>query len=49
VKVYWFVVLIYLISENFMDYSDDACMTEFSPGQITRMREQIATFRAIPA
>ncbi|KAH6887847.1 metalloprotease [Coprinopsis sp. MPI-PUGE-AT-0042] len=34
---------------NFMDYTDDACMTEFSPGQITRLREQIATFRAIPA
>ncbi|SPO04001.1 related to Extracellular metalloprotease 1 [Cephalotrichum gorgonifer] len=24
--------------ENYMDYSDDACMTEFSPGQIDRMR-----------
>jgi len=35
--------------QNYMDYSDDACMTEFSPGQITRLREQIATFRGIPA
>ncbi|CAE7089398.1 unnamed protein product [Rhizoctonia solani] len=30
---------------NFMDYSDDACMTEFTPGQIARMREQMMTYR----
>ncbi|KAG9095088.1 hypothetical protein FS749_011124 [Ceratobasidium sp. UAMH 11750] len=32
---------------NYMDYSDDQCMTEFTPGQIIRMREQIATYRGI--
>jgi len=30
---------------NFMDYSDDSCMTEFTPGQIVRMKDQIVTFR----
>jgi len=34
---------------NFMDYTDDACMSEFTPGQITRLREQIAAFREVPA
>ncbi|KAJ3503409.1 hypothetical protein NLJ89_g8446 [Agrocybe chaxingu] len=32
---------------NFMDYSDDACMTHFTPGQITRLKDQIATYRQI--
>ncbi|KAJ3504537.1 hypothetical protein NLJ89_g7882 [Agrocybe chaxingu] len=32
---------------NFMDYSDDSCLTEFTPGQITRLRDQIATYRKI--
>jgi hypothetical protein len=30
---------------NFMDYTDDSCMTEFSRGQITRMRSMFATYR----
>ncbi|WP_338848848.1 zinc metalloprotease [Massilia sp. W12] len=30
---------------NFMDYTDDACMTNFSAGQITRMNQQMATYR----
>jgi len=30
---------------NFMDYTDDACMNTFSPGQITRMDSQHATYR----
>lgn len=30
---------------NFMDYSDDECMTEFTPGQIERLFAQIAAFR----
>ncbi|KAH9482439.1 Extracellular metalloprotease [Psilocybe cubensis] len=34
---------------NFMDYSDDSCMTEFTAGQITRLRSQIATYRGISA
>lgn len=30
---------------NFMDYSTDACMNTFSPGQRTRMNTQFATYR----
>jgi hypothetical protein len=30
---------------NFMDYSDDACMFLFSPGQWSRMNDQFATYR----
>jgi hypothetical protein len=32
---------------NYMDYSDDACLTEFTPGQIVRLKNQISTFRGI--
>jgi len=32
---------------NFMDYSDDACITEFTPGQVKRLRRQISTFRGL--
>jgi len=31
---------------NFMDYSDDACMFEFTPGQSARMSAQWALYRA---
>lgn len=30
-----------------MDYTDDACMSEFTTGQISRMKSQIATYRGI--
>ena len=30
---------------NFMDYTDDACMYEFTPGQATRADELSATYR----
>ncbi|MEM1041501.1 MAG: M43 family zinc metalloprotease [Bacteroidota bacterium] len=30
---------------NFMDYVDDACMNEFTPGQAARMDAQVATFK----
>lgn len=30
---------------NFMDYSDDSCLTEFTTAQITRMRTMYATYR----
>jgi hypothetical protein len=30
---------------NFMDYSDDSCMNEFSPGQTSRMAAAFASFR----
>jgi hypothetical protein len=32
---------------NFMDYTDDACMNNFTPGQITRLKQQVATYRGI--
>ena len=30
---------------NFMDYSDDSCMEQFTGGQSRRMKDQVATFR----
>ena len=33
---------------NYMDYTDDSCMNNFTPGQITRLRAQIAMYRGIP-
>jgi hypothetical protein len=30
---------------NFMDYSDDACLDEFSAGQVSRMNQMISLFR----
>ena len=30
---------------NFMDYTDDACMTGFTPGQLTRMRWALSTYK----
>ncbi|KAF8647805.1 hypothetical protein AX16_006537 [Volvariella volvacea WC 439] len=32
---------------NYMDYSYDSCMTEFTPGQTTRALAQIATYRGL--
>ncbi|PPQ99681.1 hypothetical protein CVT24_009753 [Panaeolus cyanescens] len=34
---------------NFMDYSDDDCLTEFTPGQVDRFLDQIATYRGVAA
>ncbi|MFC7489384.1 MULTISPECIES: zinc metalloprotease [unclassified Knoellia] len=31
---------------NFMDYTDDSCMDQFTPNQITRMQNQFVAFRA---
>lgn len=31
---------------NYMDYSDDACMTNFTPGQAARMSDQWRAFRS---
>jgi hypothetical protein len=33
--------------DNFMDYSDDACMNQFTHGQITRLKEQMSTYRKV--
>lgn len=35
--------------QNYMDYAYDSCMTNFSEGQIVRMRDQVANFRQIRA
>ncbi|KAF9647709.1 metalloprotease [Thelephora ganbajun] len=32
---------------NYMDYSDDSCMNNFTPGQCARLKAQIATYRRI--
>jgi hypothetical protein len=33
--------------ENFMDYSDDNCMDKFTPGQIFRIRANVALYRRL--
>ncbi|GAB1527182.1 hypothetical protein RhiTH_010357 [Rhizoctonia solani] len=32
---------------NFMDYSDDYCLTEFTPGQTVRLQAQMSTYRGV--
>jgi len=37
----------YFLLDNYMDYSYDSCMTEFTPGQIARLTSQVATYRGL--
>lgn len=32
---------------NYMDYSDDSCMNNFTPGQVKRLQGQMTTYRGI--
>ncbi|KAH7343579.1 metalloprotease [Rhizoctonia solani] len=32
---------------NFMDYTDDACMDQFTPGQTLRLKQQLAIYRKV--
>ncbi|CUA70512.1 Extracellular metalloprotease VDBG_01143 [Rhizoctonia solani] len=32
---------------NFMDYSDDICLSEFTPGQVQRIQEQFIAYRSV--
>jgi len=33
--------------QNYMDYSNDSCMNNFTPGQIARLKSQISAYRGI--
>ncbi|KAJ7657624.1 metalloprotease [Mycena polygramma] len=32
---------------NYMDYTDDSCYTQFTAGQITRLKSQMSTYRGV--
>jgi len=34
-------------TRNYMNYSDDSCMDNFTPGQIDRMRQQLMAYRGV--
>lgn len=35
------------LTDNYMDYSDDSCMNQFTAGQIDRLRNQISMYRGL--
>ena len=38
----------FFLPDNYMDYSDETCRTEFTPGQIELMQKSILTYRNNP-
>lgn len=36
-----------LFADNFMDYTDDSCMTGFTKGQAKRIKAQLRTYRNV--
>jgi len=36
-----------LFADNFMDYTDDSCMTGFTKGQAKRLKAQLRTYRGV--
>jgi hypothetical protein len=34
-------------ADNYMDYSDDNCLTEFTNGQFTRLQGQMSMYRGV--
>lgn len=41
------LVVVLIQSTNYMDYSNDSCMSRWTGGQIARMISQCETYRAI--
>jgi len=36
---------VFVCTDNHMDYSDEGCRTEFTPGQVALMRSMVREFR----
>lgn len=36
-----------VLLDNYMDYSDDSCMNQFTPGQVARLRAQMWIYRGL--
>ncbi|TFK74486.1 metalloprotease [Pluteus cervinus] len=47
ITFYFTSLTVLILPDNYMDYGTDACMTEWTPGQIARIFSQIATYRGI--
>jgi len=43
----WWIVDRLFSLDNFMDYSDDSCMNNFTPGQATRLAQQMSIYRGV--
>ena len=43
----WDMFLSQSIIDNYMDYTEDACMNAFTPGQAARLSQQLTTYRGL--